>query len=111
MTDLRRACALDDLPIGTAVRVELDDVDVAVVRTAEDEIHAIEDLCSHANVALSEGEVDGTTIECWLHGSCFDLRTGQPTGLPATQPVPVFAVEVRDGEVYLGSSVPAHSHS
>ena len=39
---------------------------------------------------LSEGEVDGGAIECWLHGSCFDLRTGKPTGLPAFEPVPVY---------------------
>jgi nitrite reductase/ring-hydroxylating ferredoxin subunit len=51
-------------------------------------IHALEDRCTHAEVALSEGEVDDCTLECWLHGSRFDLRTGKPTGLPATVPVP-----------------------
>ena len=56
---------------------------------------------SHASVALSEGDIDGCTLECWLHGSRFDLRTGEPTGPPATQPVPVFPVEVRDGDVYV----------
>ena len=49
---------------------------------------AINDICSHANVSLSEGEVEDCTIECWLHGSRFDLRTGKPTGLPATDPSP-----------------------
>ena len=52
-------------------------------------------------IALSEGEVDGCTLECWLHGSRFDLRTGEPTGLPATEPVPVYPVEIRDGDVYV----------
>ncbi len=59
------------------------------------------DECSHAAVALSEGEVDGCTLECWLHGSRFDLRTGEPTGLPATEPVPVYPVEIRDGDIYV----------
>ena len=57
--------------------------------------------CSHAAVALSEGEVEGCTVECWLHGSRFDLRTGKPTGLPATEPVATFPVEVRGTEVYV----------
>ncbi len=48
---------------------------------------------------LSEGEVDGFTIECWLHGSCFDLRTGQPTAMPATVPVPVYPVKIEGDDV------------
>ncbi len=58
---------------------------VAVVRDEDGDVHAVDDTCSHANVSLSEGEVDGCTIECWLHGSRFDLRTGEPT-VPAGDP-------------------------
>jgi 3-phenylpropionate/trans-cinnamate dioxygenase ferredoxin subunit len=94
-----RLCALDDLTPGHPLRVELDELDVAVVRVS-DEVFAIEDVCSHAEVPLSEGEVSGCTIECMLHGSRFDLRTGKPTGLPATRPVPVFETFVIDGDVY-----------
>ncbi len=54
-----------------------------------DDVFAIHDECSHAAIPLSEGEVEGCEIECWLHGSRFDLRTGKPTGLPATEPVPI----------------------
>ena len=90
-----------DIPKGTAVQVEVDGVEVAVVHADDDNFYAVRDECSHAAVALSEGEVDGCTLECWLHGSRFDLRTGEPTGLPATEPVPVYPVEVRDGEVYV----------
>ena len=53
---------------------------------------------------LSEGEVYGHTIECWLHGSCFDVRTGVPTGPPATVPVPVYPVKTEDGDVYVAVS-------
>ena len=77
-----------------------DGVPMAIVRSAG-EVYAIHDVCSHANVALSEGEIEDQTIECWLHGSRFDLRTGQPSGLPATEPVPVYPVEIRDGDVYI----------
>ena len=94
-----RLCALADLTSGQPLRVELDQIDVAVVRVDE-EIFAIEDVCSHAEVPLSDGEVDGCTIECELHGSRFDLRTGKPTGPPANLPVAVFQTSVIDGDVY-----------
>jgi len=95
-----RACAVDDVPVGGVVAVEVDGVEIAVVRTA-DEFFAIRDECSHAAIALSEGDVDpeGAELECWLHGSRFDLRTGEPTGLPATEPVPVYPTCVESGEI------------
>jgi 3-phenylpropionate/trans-cinnamate dioxygenase ferredoxin subunit len=94
--DFKRACSVKDVPDGGATRVVIDGVPVAIVRS-EGEIYAIHDVCSHANVALSEGEVEDQTIECWLHGSRFDLVTGRPTGLPATKPVPVYPVKI-DGD-------------
>ena len=69
---------------------------VAVVR-AEGEVFALHDVCSHEEVPLSEGEVYDHTVECWLHGSCFDLRTGKPTGPPATKPVATYPVKI-DGD-------------
>ena len=95
-----RACSLADLAEDEALAVILGPVTVAVARNG-DEVFAIQDLCSHASVALSEGEVADCTVECWLHGSRFDLRSGKPTGLPATEPVATFPVEVRDGEAYI----------
>ena len=96
MADYQRACAAADVADGTAVRVVVDGIPVAIVRSSG-EVYAIHDVCSHANVALSEGEIEDQTIECWLHGSRFDLVTGRPTGLPATQPVPVYPVKI-DGD-------------
>ncbi len=96
MSEFVRACALTDVADGTATRVVLDGVPVAVVRS-DGEVYAIHDVCSHANVALSEGEVEDQTIECWLHGSRFDLVSGRPTGLPATRPVSVYPVKL-DGD-------------
>jgi 3-phenylpropionate/trans-cinnamate dioxygenase ferredoxin subunit len=58
-------------------------------------------VCSHEEVPLSEGDIYDCTVECWLHGSCFDLRTGQPTGPPATQPVPTYSVKIDGGDVYV----------
>jgi 3-phenylpropionate/trans-cinnamate dioxygenase ferredoxin component len=94
-------CSTDAVAKGSALRVELDGIDIAIVHAEDDNFYAIHDECSHASVPLSDGEVDGCTLECWLHGSRFDLRTGEPTGLPATEPVPVYPVDVRDGSVYV----------
>ena len=96
-----KVCSVEDVPKGTVVSADIDGTEVAVVHAEDDNFYAVHDVCSHAEVPLSEGEVDGCTLECWLHGSRFDLRTGQPTGLPATEPVPIYPVEVRDGDVYI----------
>ena len=95
-----RVCSLTDVPADEALAVDVDDLTVALARDG-DEVFAIQDLCSHAAVALSEGEVADCQIECWLHGSMFDLRSGKPTGLPATEPVATFPVEVRENDVYV----------
>ena len=101
MTVEVRVCSTTEVPKGQTIAVEIGDLPVAVVHADDDNFYAIYDECSHAQIALSEGEVDGCTLECWLHGSRFDLRTGEPTGLPATEPVRVYPVRVRDGEVYV----------
>jgi 3-phenylpropionate/trans-cinnamate dioxygenase ferredoxin component len=95
-----KVCALADVPDEGALAVEVEDTPVAVVRLGDD-VFALRDVCSHAEVALSEGDVYNHTIECWLHGSCFDLRTGKPTNPPATQPVPTYRVKIEGDDVYV----------
>ena len=99
-----RACSLDEVSLDQGLAVTLGRHEVVVARDG-DEVFAIENTCSHAEVALSEGEVvqsdGGCQIECWLHGSMFDLRTGKPTNLPATEPVATFPIEVRGTDVYV----------
>jgi 3-phenylpropionate/trans-cinnamate dioxygenase ferredoxin subunit len=95
-------CAFDELPSGTARRFDVDGIAVAVVRIGDD-VYAIGDVCSHANVSLAEGEVwcDELELECPKHGSTFHLQTGEPSTLPATQPVPVFGASVVDGQIVI----------
>ena len=95
---LVRACALADLAPESAVAVEVNGVDVAVVRSG-DRVYAIADECSHAAIPLSEGDVGDGEIECYLHGSRFDLGTGRPLGLPATEAVAVYRCRVVDDEI------------
>ncbi|HEX2894939.1 MAG TPA: non-heme iron oxygenase ferredoxin subunit [Marmoricola sp.] len=103
-----RACGVTDVAEGGVVRVEVDGLAVAIVHTGED-FYAIEDECSHAAVALSEGEVEGCEIECWMHGSRFDLRTGKPTGPPATEPVPIFPVRLEGADVLVDIDSPLNA--
>jgi 3-phenylpropionate/trans-cinnamate dioxygenase ferredoxin subunit len=105
VADFQRACAVTDVTDGGAVRVTIDGVPVAVVRS-DGEVYAIHDVCSHANVSLAEGEVDGCTVECWLHGSRFDLRTGRPTSLPAIRPIAVYPVRIEGGTVLVDVEAP-----
>jgi 3-phenylpropionate/trans-cinnamate dioxygenase ferredoxin subunit len=94
------ACSVGDVPEGTAHRVIVDGEPIAVVHT-QGEWFAVSDICSHADVSLAEGEVDGCTLECWLHGSRFDLRTGAPSGPPAVVPIPVYPVSVEGDTVFV----------
>ena len=95
-----RVCAVSEVANDSAIRVEVGNTPIAVVKS-DGTIYAIFDICSHAEVSLSEGDVDGTTLECWLHGSRFDLLSGRPTGLPATKPVPVYPVKIEGDDVFV----------
>lgn len=97
----QRACAVADLAVGTAQKVVLDGVPIAVVIDSAGQVHALGDTCTHGDISLSEGFVEDDTLECWAHGSKFELTTGKPLTLPAYEPVPVFAVEIIDGDVYI----------
>jgi 3-phenylpropionate/trans-cinnamate dioxygenase ferredoxin subunit len=108
-----RVGALTQLGDDTAARVDLDDYAICVARS-KGKVSALKDECSHGQVPLSEGEVEDGFVECWMHGSRFDLVTGVPTGPPALTPVPVYPVRVVDGfiEVQLqsgGDEVVAHA--
>ncbi|HLR27365.1 MAG TPA: non-heme iron oxygenase ferredoxin subunit [Ruania sp.] len=101
----------DDLEPGEAMRLELDAADgslveVALARAEDGEYYAIGDICSHGQVSLSEGEVEGTTLECWLHGSVFDLHNGKPLSLPATQPVPAYPLTYDGDNILIDVDVP-----
>lgn len=95
--DVARA---SDIPPGHAARVEIDDVPVAIFNV-DGTFYALDDTCSHAEASLSEGDldVDRCAIECPLHGSTFDLRTGEPLTLPAVEPVGVHRVDVDENGV------------
>ncbi|MDO4664609.1 MAG: Rieske 2Fe-2S domain-containing protein [Actinomycetaceae bacterium] len=99
----QRACDIFAVEPASATCVKLkntegQEVKVAVVRDSDGTWHAIGDTCTHGDVPLSEGDIEGTLIECWGHGAQFDLNTGEPT-LPATVPVPVYKLKLTGEDV------------
>jgi 3-phenylpropionate/trans-cinnamate dioxygenase ferredoxin subunit len=104
-----RAASLDELQIGSATCVELAGEPVCLVRTDEATVKAVHNTCSHAQYDLHEGWLEGGHIECALHGSMFDLDTGQPDSLPAVTPIPTYAVRIDGGDVLVDASTPTNS--
>ena len=92
MSDL----ALSSLQAGKPVRIEKNGESICVARVG-DQVFAVNDVCSHSDASLSEGDITDFKIECWLHGAEFDLRTGEALTPPAVAPVKVYSVIV-DGD-------------
>lgn len=91
---------VDDIPAGEALQVEVDGRPCALVRV-EDNVYCVDDICTHEHAHLSEGFVEGYEIECPLHGSIFDVRTGDVKSLPATEALETFPVKLENGEVHV----------
>jgi len=96
-----KICGVEDIKKGKAIRVKLGDQAIAIVRTTNGDVKAINDKCSHGEVSLSEGFVDDTTIECWAHGAKFSLETGEALTLPAFEPVSVYPIIIENDTIYL----------
>ena len=88
--------AYDALVEGKPVAVEVNGTQVCVAKVG-DEVFAVADTCTHSEASLSEGEITGSKIECWLHGAEFDLRTGEALTPPAVAPLRTYGVHV-DGD-------------
>ena len=82
---------LSELENQKPLKVVVDGEDVLLAKV-NDEVFAVNDICTHSEVSLSEGEIEGCSIECWLHGSSFDLRTGEPSGPPAVTALATYKV-------------------
>ena len=87
-----------DLNPGELMYVEVDDEPICLINL-DGEFHALNDLCTHEEASLSDGEIIGDEIECPLHGGAFEIRTGQPAAFPVVVPVEKYRVRVVDDEV------------
>jgi len=97
-----KICDLTDLEEATPRRIEIEGKKLSIVLLNE-RIYALDDICSHEDVSLSEGEVDidECALECWKHGSLFSLETGEALSLPATKSVKTYEVRIIDNDVVL----------
>jgi 3-phenylpropionate/trans-cinnamate dioxygenase ferredoxin subunit len=102
---LVRICHESEVSPGQAVKIVIEGHPIALVKDSAGTIHAIGDTCSHGEISLSEGFVEGDTLECWAHGSKFELATGKPQNFPAFDPVPVYPVTITDGDIFIDPSV------
>lgn len=100
-----RVASLETLKPGSAIKAVIDGTPIAVVRESSGDVHALGDRCSHGDISLSEGFVEDDTVECWAHGSKFDLNSGAPRNFPAFEPVPVFAVEIDGDDIYVNTDI------
>lgn len=100
MSEFERVAAVSDIASGGRLSILVDDLPSLLIRIG-DEYFAVEDVCSHDGQPLTNGPLRDCSITCPRHGARFDLRTGQPLCMPATEPISTFEVEVRDGEIYV----------
>jgi 3-phenylpropionate/trans-cinnamate dioxygenase ferredoxin subunit len=105
MSGPTRVCSSTDVAPDSALKVVVDGIAISIVKDSAGKVHALGDTCTHGDISLSEGFVEDDTLECWAHGSKFSLETGKPLNLPAYEPVPVFAVTVIDGDVFVDPNV------
>jgi len=106
-----KVCTVSELTPNTALRAVVDGKPIAVVMDSAGAVHALGDTCTHGDISLSEGFVEDDTLECWAHGSKFELTTGKPLTLPAYEPVPVYTVSIVDGDVFIDPTPIDHSDS
>ena len=100
MTEFVRVCSVEEIPEQGTFGVEVNGTPMVIVKS-DGEVYALDEFCTHEEVSLVDGEIYDHTVECWLHGSCFDLRSGKPTGPPATKPLATYQIRIEDGDVYV----------
>jgi 3-phenylpropionate/trans-cinnamate dioxygenase ferredoxin subunit len=96
-----RVASASELPKESMKRVEVDGTPICLIHAEDDNFYAISDTCTHEEYSLCEGELWEMSVECPRHGSRFDVRTGQVTGLPAVIPAKTYPVTVQNGDLYL----------
>lgn len=95
-----RVCPLAELPPGEVLRVETSPP-ISIFHTEDGELFAVDDTCTHQKASLADGWLEGCEVECPMHSARFNLRTGEPEGPPATEPLRTYSVSVTDGDIYL----------
>ncbi len=101
MAKLVTVAKVSDVPVGHAIVVDVDDLEIALAHVEGEGFFAIDDMCTHDGGPLGEGELDGAAIECPRHGALFDVRSGEALTMPAIVPVRAYRVEVVGDEIQI----------
>ena len=96
-----RVATVDELPVESMKRVDAGSVPVCLAHAEDGNFYALNDICTHEEFSLSDGELWGMDVECPQHGSRFNLQTGKVTGLPAVIPASTYPVKVEGSDIYV----------
>ena len=100
MPEAIKIANLTDVKQGKMFRTKINN-NFILLANINNEIFAIDDMCTHEDASLYKGALKGHCVECPLHGSHFDFRTGKPDGNPATEAVKTYDIEVRENEIFI----------
>lgn len=103
MPEFERVAGPDEIPALGRKSIVIGDEIPALLLHAGNQYYCVEDICSHDGQPLTQGPFDGAEITCPRHGARFDVATGRPTRMPATEPIRVFEVQVRADGIYVRS--------
>jgi 3-phenylpropionate/trans-cinnamate dioxygenase ferredoxin subunit len=103
------AASVDEIAVGEIRRCVVGGVALCIVHCEDGVFHAVQENCTHERVSLCDGYVEGYEIECPLHGSIFDLRTGEVLSLPAEEPLRCYPVRTDGGVVLVALGAPSSS--
>lgn len=98
---MERLCASADVPEGEVFQVDLGDGRVLAVYRVDGQVYATDDLCTHGDASLAEGEIENGEIVCPYHMGKFDIRTGEATGAPCSIALRIYTVIERDDAIHL----------
>jgi 3-phenylpropionate/trans-cinnamate dioxygenase ferredoxin subunit len=93
----RHASATDDVARDDVLGVTVGETNVAIIRTADDRVFAVDAACTHGRASLAEGFVDGTEIECPKHNGRFNFTTGEAVASPARVALRTYPCRVNNG--------------
>ncbi len=94
-----KVAQVSEISPGEMISVDFPSGDAVLIANVGGNIHACDDICSHAYASLSEGDISGPEVECPLHGAVFNITTGEALTPPADAPIKVYRVQVEGDDI------------
>lgn len=98
---LIKVCDVDDVKPGEMLPIEVDGLPPVAIYNVDGEFYATSNICTHAIAILTDGYLEGDTVECALHGGCFNVKTGEATEFPCEEPLETYQVELNEGAIFI----------